>query len=114
MDERSRWPHRRADRRDDELRDIELEPLLDEQRGRAVGHRASRMVMPVLPLTADGAEQRTGPHHRTVMHGVIERRITAVQHRTGELLGEMGQMRGHGAPRTIGGPWVHGAAASRA
>ena len=105
--ERSRWPHRRADRRDDELRDIELEPLLDEQRGRAVGHRASRMVMPVLPLTADGAEQRhraTPSHCHARRHRATHHRRAAPNRRAARRDGSDARTRGSSHDRGTVGP----------
>ena len=45
---------------DDDLRDVEVEPALDDERDGAVLDRLRREVVPVDPLSDDGEEQRSG------------------------------------------------------
>jgi hypothetical protein len=62
-------------------------------------------------LPNDGAEEGTVGGRTAVVGDVGDVHIVAMEHRIREMLGEEGETRGHGAPRTIVGPWIHGAGA---
>jgi hypothetical protein len=108
--ERSDRTHRGPDRGDDELRDVEVERALHEQRRGTGRDRVAGVQMAVVSLPRDRAEQGARTHLPAVVRR-IDVRIPTTEDGTRDTPGELGHTRGHGAPRTIGGPRVHGAGA---
>ncbi len=106
--------HRATHRRDDDLRDVEVEPALDEQRRCTGCHRIRSMRVTVLDLTGDGAEQPPRAHLSAVVGDIEDLDVATVRLGITEERCQTGETRGHGAPRTFGGPEVLGAGAHEA
>jgi hypothetical protein len=94
-----------------DLRDVEIEPPLDEECRGACRDRLARMVVPVMRPAGDGAEERARTRVGADVDGVVQRYVIPAPSGTGEPLCDVGETRGHEVPPTIGGWWIPGSAA---